>query len=388
MDREEEAGCAKTGLREGWSTGACATAACLAAWIGLRDGSVPSEVRVLFPDGKERGLKLAAERCRVRSGVGEAALVKDGGDDPDCTHGAVIYARLRLCEPGEQRPEDYVLSAGGGVVLLRGIEGIGLCTRPGLDCEPGKWAVNIVPRRMIAENLGRAGLDAGCVLAELGIEDGESLALKTLNPQLGIAGGLSVLGTTGIVRPYSHEAYLSSVRLCVRSHALSGGSAVVFCTGGRTRNGARRALAGLPETAFVSMGDFIAESLSAAAGQGMRNVVVACMPGKLCKYAAGLPNTHAHTAGQDLDLLRREARCCLPGCAESAVADCVSVREALERLPRSQWLPLLRRLAWLALRNFRRWHPESGGPGDFHLENVPCSPSVFSDESIWPLQRG
>ena len=183
-------------LRWGYSTGACAAAVAAAAWQRAAGGPVPDAVRLLFLDGKERELALLPpQEGRM------AAIRKDGGDDPDCTHGAVVYANLRACRPDEARPEDYALAVGGGTVILRGAEGVGLCTRFGLDCERGKWAVNSGPRRMIAENLRRAGLDAGCWLLEIGVEGGEELAKHTLNPQLGIVGGISLLGTTGLVRP-------------------------------------------------------------------------------------------------------------------------------------------------------------------------------------------
>ena len=192
-----------------------------------------------------------------------------------------------------------VLQIGNGTLILRGAEGIGLCNRRGLDCELGRWAINTGPRNMISENLRRAGFSSGCWLLEIGVENGEELAKHTLNSHLGIMGGISLLGTTGLVRPYSHEAYIHTVRICVKSHFLSGGSTMVFCTGGRTKSGAELHLPQLPATAFVSIGDFIAESLAAACRYGMREIAVACMPGKLCKYAAGFENTHAHKVSQD-----------------------------------------------------------------------------------------
>lgn len=338
-------------LRWGTSTGACAAAVAAAAWRRAREGQTPESVRLLFLDGKERGLPL------LDPGAGRmAAIRKDGGDDPDCTHGAVIYANLRPCDADEARPEDYALQVGGGTAILRCVEGVGLCTREGLDCERGKWAVNAGPRRMIAENLRRAGLDAGRWLLEIGVEKGAELAKHTLNPQLGIVGGISLLGTTGLVRPYSHDAYIETVRICVKSHHLSGGSTMVFCTGGRTRSGAERRFPSLPESAFTCIGDFIAESLAAGCAYGMREIVVACMAGKLCKYAAGFENTHAHKVGQAMGLLRAEVRKALPGesALHEALEHSVSVREALLSVPEPARALLLRRLARTALGHFRR----------------------------------
>ena len=258
-------------LRWGYSTGACAAAVATAAWLRLTrpETSLPA-IPMLFLDGRERILPL------LEQDEGHmAAARKDGGDDPDCTHGAILFGNMRSCSASDARKEDYTLSVGGGTVILRGAAGVGLCTRPGLDCEQGKWAINTGPRRMIAENLHRAGLDAGCWLLEIGVENGEELAKHTLNPLLGVVGGISILGTTGLVRPYSHEAYIETVRICVKSHHIAHGTTMVFCTGGRTKSGAERRLPSLPETAFACIGDFIAESLAAACEYGMREIVVA-----------------------------------------------------------------------------------------------------------------
>lgn len=356
-------------LRQGFSTGACAAAACAAAWRRGR-GERLDAIGAIFPDGQIRTLPLAPDH--PSAGAGYAAVIKDGGDDPDDTHGATIYARVRPAVPGEATERDYLLTAGGARLILRAVEGIGLCTRPGLDCDPGKWAINVVPRRMIAENLRLAGMDAGVWLAEIGVKGGAELALRTLNSRLGVIGGLSILGTSGIVRPYSHEAYAATIRLCVRALREEGGEEAVFCTGGRTRAGARRLLPDLPETAFIAMGDYIAVALGAAGG--LRRITVACMPGKLCKYAAGLENTHARRAEQDLRLLRREAAAALtvtgaPPRLPHALAACASVREALGLLPPAARAELLRRLADAALAQFRGRHAAAAAQAD------PCGAS-------------
>lgn len=343
-------------LRWGCSTGACAAAAATAAWKKLTLGQTPTSVQLLFLDGRMRELPLISYAGHM------AAVRKDGGDDPDCTHGAIVYADLHPCLPGEAEGEDYVLAVGKGTVILRGVEGVGLCTRSGLDCEQGHWAVNVGPRRMIAENLQLAGLNAGCWLLEIGVPSGKALAKRTLNAHLGITGGISILGTTGLVRPYSHDAYRDTIQICVKSQHLSGGTVTVFCTGGRTRSGAARRLPELPESAFVCIGDFIAESLAAACRYGMREIIVACMPGKLCKYAAGFANTHAHKVSQDMCLLRTEVRRILPAekALHRALEGSVSVREALLSIPEAARRELLHRLAGSALEQFARRC--TGGP--------------------------
>lgn len=387
-------------LRQGFSTGACAAAACAAAWRRGRGERIDA-VDLAFPDGQIRTLALVpaapAEAPSARPArdfapnpaenpafEGRAAVIKDGGDDPDETHGATIHARLRPADPDEATERDYLLAVGGARLILRAAEGVGLCTRPGLDCEPGKWAINVVPRRMIAENLGRAGMNAGVWLAEIGVERGAELAKRTLNSRLGVIGGLSILGTSGIVRPYSHEAYAATIRLCARALREEGGREVVFCTGGRTRAGAQRLLPDLPETAFVPMGDFIGVALTAARECGLSRITVACMPGKLCKYAAGLDNTHARRADQDLALLQREAAAALAAAGPeqtgrtnqperaalpAGFASCASVREALPLLPADVRPLLLRRLADAALRAFAARPDDARGKTDGEGEN-------------------
>ncbi|MFQ9868197.1 MAG: cobalt-precorrin-5B (C(1))-methyltransferase [Bilophila wadsworthia] len=206
-------------LRWGYSTGACAAAVATAAWLRLTRPETPCPQSDAVPRWQ------GAHPSAAEPDEGHmAAIRKDGGDDPDCTHGAILFGNMRRCSASDARKEDYTLSVGGGTVILRGAAGVGLCTRPGLDCEQGKWAINTGPRRMIAENLHHAGLDAGCWLLEIGVENGEELAKHTLNPLLGVVGGISILGTTGLVRPYSHEAYIETVRICVKSHHIAHGT--------------------------------------------------------------------------------------------------------------------------------------------------------------------
>ena len=317
-------------LKQGYSTGACVTACIAAAWDSLKSPNNKEKNRsLLFPDGKERILPLK-ERSE-----GFASIIKDGGDDPDCTHGAEIYARIRPAQAEEANPEDYLLCIGQAKLILRAVEGIGLCTRPGLDCEQGRWAVNIAPRRMMSENLHREGLESGCFLAEIGVKNGEKLAKKTLNAQLGILGGISILGTTGIVRPFSHDAYIETIRICIRSTRLMGFDEVVLCTGGRTQSSARTHLPHIPEVSFVCMGDFVGDSLRTAKAQNMKRVSIACMPGKLCKYAAGFENTHAHKVDQDMLLFLRtlEKFHTSEDSDRDAILSCASVRQALEYVP-------------------------------------------------------
>lgn len=306
----------KKKLRWGYSTGACATALVCSAWHYLQRGEILKEILVCFLDGQSKILPLLTPELKDASML--IRIEKDGGDDPDCTDKAILYGYLEESSLEQVECADYVLSIGKDSLILRGIEGIGISTRLGLDCEQGHFAINLGPRKMIAKNLELLGMgsdareflgmgsDARVWLFAFGVKDGENIAKHTLNSRLGIEGGISILGTTGHVRPYSHEAYIETVRICVRSHHLNGGKHLVLCTGGRSQTAATKYYANLPQTAFVSMGDFIAESVKSAQEYGMEVVSIACMAGKLCKYAAGFENTHANHVEQDMALLREE----------------------------------------------------------------------------------
>ena len=258
-------------LRWGYSTGACVTALINAAWLMREERFSSGFSPVLFGDGHERLLPLLPPDPGK---PGMLFIRKNGGDDPDSTHGAVLCAKL-IPSGKEPDPRGYALSIGRGTLFLESLGGIGLCTRGGLDCDPGHWAFNISVRRMIARNLERLdfGKEPIRLTARVGVENGENLAKTTLNPALGIRGGISILGTTGLVRPFSHDAYIASIRLCVRSLAFSGGDTMFFCTGGRSekaarlwiREGAGRKIFGSqPDEAFTSIADFIGESVRAA----------------------------------------------------------------------------------------------------------------------------
>ena len=191
------------------------------------------------------------------------------------------------------------------------------------------------------------------------MENGEELAKHTLNPLLGVVGGISILGTTGLVRPYSHEAYIETVRICVKSHHIAHGTTMVFCTGGRTKSGAERRLPSLPETAFTCIGDFIAESLAAACEYGMREIVVACMAGKLSELRELDLKTPMPTKSVRIwNLLRAEVRKHLPG--EEALHDALAhgvfaCGRALLSIPEADRPEHpLRRLARTALGQFAR----------------------------------
>jgi cobalt-precorrin-5B (C1)-methyltransferase len=273
-----------TGLRTGWTTGTCASAAAKAAAIGLVTGDAPTEVEVGLPGGRRVTFTVEAEspaRCVV---------VKDAGDDPDCTDGARITAEVAEAAPP-------VLAAGPGV---------GTVTKPGLGLDVGAPAVNPVPRRMIAAALAEV-TDAPLAVT-FSVPGGEEMAAKTSNARLGIVGGISILGTTGIVRPFSTAAYRASVTQQIDVAAAQGESVVVLATGSRSERAAMRLRPDLPDVCFVEVGDFTGTALRRAANDGIRHAVLVAMAGKITKLAAGVMMTHFHRSQVDGELLAAVAR--------------------------------------------------------------------------------
>ena len=230
---------ASSELRPGWTTGACATAAARAAYTALLTGQFPDPMPVVLPQSRTPTFALTAEA--QGEGWAEAVITKDAGDDPDITHGALVRVRVSAGEPV------------GGVGFRAGA-GVGTITLPGLPLPVGEPAINPMPRTMIIANLRlAAGLDAEApdpdLLVTVGINDGEQLAAKTLNPRLGIVGGLSVLGTTGVVVPYSCSAWIDSIRRGVDVARALGHLHVAGCTGSTSDKVAREVF-GLPETGY------------------------------------------------------------------------------------------------------------------------------------------
>ncbi|MEU4643432.1 cobalt-precorrin-5B (C(1))-methyltransferase [Micromonospora sp. NPDC023814] len=278
-----------TALRTGWTTGACATAAAKAAVTALVTGVPQREVEIGLPAGRRVSFPVA--RCEVHAGTSaEAVVVKDAGDDPDVTHGAELTVTVGWRDvPG---------------LRLDGGPGVGTVTKPGLGLPVGGPAINETPRRMIGQAVAEV-VD----LAEVGVRvvvsvpRGEIMARKTTNRRLGILGGISILGTTGIVRPFSTASWRASVVQAVHVMAAQGERTVVLCTGGRTERAARALLPELPEVCFVEVGDFTGAAVTAAVGDRMTGVVFVGMAGKLAKLAAGILMTHYTRSKVDLSLL-------------------------------------------------------------------------------------
>ena len=277
-------------LRRGWTTGACATAAAKAAYRALLTGSFPDPVSLTLPKGQTPSFALALEE--LGEGFARAGIVKDAGDDPDVTHGALVVSRVRRLAPGV------------GVAFRAG-EGVGTVTLPGLPLPPGEPAINPKPREMmraaIAEVAGEEGAP-GDVEIEISIRGGAALALKTWNPRLGIVGGLSVLGTTGVVVPYSCSAWIHSIHRGV-DVARAAGYAHVGAAVGATSEAALQRLYGLPETALIDMGDFAGGLLKYLRAHPVPRLTIAGGFAKISKLAAGRLDLHSGRSQVDAGFL-------------------------------------------------------------------------------------
>jgi cobalt-precorrin-5B (C1)-methyltransferase len=279
-------GTKKKRLRSGFTTGACAAAAAKAACQALLSGKIVDEVTIPFPDGGRHS--FAVINCGIDDDhEARASVIKDAGDDPDVTNGAEISARVRLT-PG---PGPEAL----GIRMVAG-EGVGMVTKPGLAVGVGEPAINPGPRRMIREALAEALADYPqqtplIATVTIAVPRGRELATKTLNERLGIVGGLSILGTTGIVRPVSAEAWTATI-LASMAVARETGSREIVLSTGRTSEKAVQTLLGLPVEAYAMMGDYLHFSLTAAREFDFQRVHLAGMWAKVLKAAMEIPQTH------------------------------------------------------------------------------------------------
>ena len=279
----------KQALRTGWTTGTCAAAAAKAAVTALATGNIQKRVEIALPEG--RRVAFPVDACTLTASQAEAVVVKDAGDDPDVTDGA----RLTATVCWRDRP---------GLDLQGGV-GVGVVTKPGLGLELGGPAINPVPRAMITQAVGEAvDLSKQGVQTVISVPDGERMARKTTNARLGIIGGISILGTTGIVRPFSTASWRASVEQAISVLAAQGETTLVLCTGGRTEQGAMTMLPQLPEMCFVEVGDFTGAALRRAVEHGLTRITFVGMAGKLTKLAAGVLMTHYTRSKVSLTLLR------------------------------------------------------------------------------------
>lgn len=308
-----------TGLRYGWTTGACATAATTAAYTALLTGSFPDPVTITLPKGQQPAFALAREQ--LGDGWASASIVKDAGDDPDVTHGALITATVRPGPPSS------------GVAFVAG-PGVGTVTKAGLPLAVGEPAINPVPRQLmtaaVTELAGGATPD---LVIEISVADGEEIAKHTWNPRLGILGGISILGTTGIVVPYSCAAWIDSIHRGIDVARAAGRQHLAGCTGSTSERVAAQ-LYGLPEDALLDMGDFAGAVLKYVKRHPVPRLTIAGGIGKLAKLADGHLDLHSGRSQVNYRFLAELAR---SAGAEASVAEqMLAANTALEVLQISQ----------------------------------------------------
>ncbi len=317
---------AKT-LRSGWTTGTCATAASAAAWQAWLTGAFPDPITVALPRGGNATLSLS--RMALTDAAAEAGVIKDAGDDPDVTHGAEIRARVTPASPGSG-------------IRFRGGEGIGTVTLPGLPLPPGEPAINPGPRAMISRALTEIALQAGVaadVEVTLSIPGGAALAAKTLNGRLGIRGGLSVLGTTGIVVPFSCAAWIHAIHRGIDVARAAGLVHLAAATGSVSEAAVQR-LYGFEELALIDMGDFIGGTLKYLRSHPVPRLTLAGGFAKLAKLAQG--QLFVHSSKSQLDpaaLARMLADLGAPADAVEAAASAAGGAQVLT-IAQAQGLPL------------------------------------------------
>lgn len=277
------------GTRTGFTTGACAAAAAKAAARCLVRNVVLTEIETTLPNRSNVTFKL--HRCERGGDRAICSIIKDAGDDPDCTNGAELTAEVKLKrEPG---------------IVLQGGSGVATVTKPGLGLDVGGPAINPVPRRNISEMVLEelAGSSWGGAVVTISVPRGEEMAKETLNARLGLVGGISILGTTGIVVPYSTAAFKASVIQAIDVAATRGFEEVVLTTGGKSEKYAMDMNPALPEEAFVQVGDFIGTGIQHCARKGIRRAIIVGMMGKLSKMADGKMMTHAAGSEVNMELL-------------------------------------------------------------------------------------
>jgi cobalt-precorrin-5B (C1)-methyltransferase len=303
-------------LHSGLTTGTCATAAAIAATLRLIKGETPDEVPVILPNG---------ETIYVPVGYGDyyTYCIKEAGDDPDVTDGLMIGA---FVEPTLKFVQHEWIAIEGG-------EGVGTFTLPGFDYPPGEPAINKVPREMIINNIEAVMDDRQPLAVTIFVPQGAEIARRTFNPRLGIEGGISIIGVSGIVKPFSEEAFIDSIRKCMTVAKASGSERVVINSGGKSERFVKALYPDLPQQAFVEYGNYIGETLKIANELSISKVTLGVMLGKAVKLAQGHLDTHSRKATMDKTFITRllkESDCNLD------ISEITLAREIWERLPQDR----------------------------------------------------
>jgi cobalt-precorrin-5B (C1)-methyltransferase len=293
----------KKGLRTGYTTGTCAAAATKAAMYTLLKNEKLASITVILPKGGSALINIAWISYHDENAV-TAAVIKDAGDDPDVTDGAEICATVSLLEKSMD-------------IVIKGGNGVGIVTKPGLGLDIGKAAINKVPMSMIhqsvTEVIGSMQRNFG-ISVVISVSKGEEIAKKTDNPRLGILGGISILGTTGIVIPYSTSSFAASIRQSIDVSFAMESFRVVLTTGGRSEDFARELFHDdIPDHSYIQIGDFVGYSVRQCANKKIKKVIVAGFIGKLTKMAMGIKQTHVKGSHVDMDFLGHMARHCGSG---------------------------------------------------------------------------
>jgi len=282
-------------LRTGFTTGTCATAASKAALLSIMNQEKIDTVSVLLPKGNRLEIKINS--CKFSKNEAICSVIKDGGDDPDVTHGAEIFVNLSLTESKNK-------------IEIDGGEGVGIVTKPGLGLEINKAAINPTPKKMIFENIQEIGislLEKNGVKIIISVPKGKELAPKTDNPRLGIVNGISILGTSGIVIPFSTASYAASIRQNLDVAIAMGDKKVVLTTGGRSEDFAKKII-DYPEHCFVQMGDFSGYTIQQCGKKGIEKAFIVGFIGKFAKMATGVKQTHVKGSKVNMKFLSELAK--------------------------------------------------------------------------------
>ena len=295
-------------LHSGLTTGTCATAAAIAATIRLTKGETPAEVPVILPDGE-------TIQVPVSYGEGYASCFKEAGDDPDVTNGIEIRANVESSDEFE----------------ILGGEGVGTITLPGFVYPPGSPAINKAPREMIHQNV--MAVANSSLRITISVPQGAEIARRTFNPRLGIEGGISIIGVSGIVKPFSEEAFIDSIRKCITIAKASGSERVVINSGGKSERFVKALYPNLPQQAFVEYGNYIGETLKIAHELSIQHITLGVMLGKAVKLAQGHLDTHSKKATMDKDFINEMLQ---EAGISMDISNIILARELWEKMPQEK----------------------------------------------------
>lgn len=324
-------------LHSGFTTGSCAVVAAKAALFALLGRSVPMNMPFFLPDGEELYMKI--DRAFAEDGIGKAEVTKVAGDDPDITDGHIIAAEVAF-------------SSEPGIRFVRGI-GVGVVTLPGLGIAVGDVAINMTPRKMIRQEL--ESIYTGGLTVRISVPDGGQLSKNTFNPRIGIVGGISIIGTSGIVIPFSAEAFVDAIKREIDVAVAMNVPRVVFNSGAKSEKYVKQYYPDLPQQAFIHFGNFIGDSLRVADEMGVKTVTLGVMLGKAVKLSAGNLDTHSKKVTLDKNFLISVAK--ESGCSEKSeniIRELVLARSLWEKLSESdsnKFFPLLLKKAYMTCRN-------------------------------------